>query len=177
MRPLLRIVALLAAALFLAACEQDIVINADFSVNIFHPGPKWPKVKKLKPAEREVYERYGKPDGFKVYWDSTGKLRTRIDAQKEFEEKQKAKQLPNYSWVYLGKGIEVKFNGNTPQEVPITDETRIIFKYGDPEDVKQLYSGVTQWMFYGAGKLYKFAPNGRVVEEKDFPAMGKFQKL
>lgn len=159
----------------LSACDdQDYVINQEFSVNLFQPGPKWPKVKKLKPLEKEVYEKYGKPDHFRIWWTPSGQPKQRLDLEKQFSQKS-IKQVPKYSWVYLQQGKEIVFGATNYQEVSLTDQVRILTEYGDPEDVKELSGGITQWMFYGAGKLYKFV-NGRIVEQKELPAMGRFLK-
>lgn len=175
MRPILRVLCLLSCAmLILTACEQDVVIDPKFSVNVFSPGPKWPNVKKLKPVEREVFEKYGKPDRFRVWWNPTGELRTRFDVEQEFR-RAKPKDLPPYSWIYLSSGIEVRLTASGYQEQPVTDQVRLMTQYGDPEDVKELKNGLTQWMYYSVGKLYKFG-NGMIVEEKEFPAMGSFHK-
>jgi hypothetical protein len=163
------------AAMLFAACEQDVKIDPDFSVNIFMPGPKWPNVKKLSPQQKEVYQKYGRPDCFRVWWNAKGELKGRGDAIREFKQKG-AKQPPAYSWVYLEDGREVVFSGARYEETSLSDRVRVLAKNGDPEDIKEMQPGITQWMFYSTGKLYKFAGD-RIVEEKDFPAMGKFQKI
>lgn len=171
-----RLILLLVLGVLLTSCgEQDYVLNPDFSVNMFTPGPKWPKVKKLSAAEKEIYERYGKPDAFRVLWNPTGKLRSRMEVSSDFNAK-KIKSMPPFTWVYVKQGKEIAFKGAGYEELPLTDEVRLLVEYGDPEDVKEIFNGVTQWMFYGAGKLFKLS-NGKIVEQKDFPAMGRFQKM
>ena len=174
-KKLCQIVLILPALMALVACEQDVKIDPEFSVNVFMPGPKWPTVKKLTLPQNEAYEKYGRPDAFRVWWTPKGELKSRDAAVAEFKQK-KMKNPPPYSWLYLARNIELVFTGSGYEERPMPDQVRILAKYGDPEDVKELQTGTTQWMFYGAGKLYKFI-DGRIVEEKEFPAMGKFTKL
>lgn len=168
------VVFVLPLLLALTGCEQDVKIDPEFSVNIFRPGPKWPTVKKLTLAQKEAYDKFGRPDAFRVWWGPKGELKDRDAAIQEFKQK-KMKNPPPYSWVYLARNTELVFTGSGYEERPISDQVRVLVKMGDPEDVKELQTGVTQWMFYSTGKLYKFM-DGRIVEEKDFPAMGNFPK-
>ena len=160
--------------LILTACDQDLVIKPEFSVNVFEPGPKWPNIKKLTPIQKEVYEKFGRPDNFRVMWNKAGQLRRRIDVEKDIAQK---KPLPNYSWVYMRHEKEIVFEGSTFVEKPVNDQLKMLVKYGDPEDVKEMEGNITQWTFYGAGKLYKFNSAGQLVGQQDFTPMGKFQKL
>jgi hypothetical protein len=115
----------LCAALALAGCDQDVVINPEFSVNVFTPGPKYPNVKKLTKPQKEVFERYGKPDAFKVQWDKQGTLKTRIDVEQQLA-KAKPKQLPPYTWIYLATNREISFTENSYEELPLTDMTKML---------------------------------------------------
>lgn len=160
--------------LILPGCDQDVVLNLEHSINIFHPGPKWPNVKKFSPTEREVYQRFGKPDCFRVLYDRKGSIKLRHDLEKELNGK-KPKKLPPYTWVYLNRDKEVFFEGQTFVEKPIADTTRIVIDNGDPEDVREVTPGIVQWMFFSTGKLYKIS-NDRVIEQKEFQAMGRYLK-
>ncbi|MGI8908323.1 MAG: hypothetical protein ACR2IE_17765 [Candidatus Sumerlaeaceae bacterium] len=160
---------------FLVACDQDIEINPEFSVNIFKPGPKWPNVKKLAAEQREAYEKFGKPDCFHVYWSPTGEIMPRRELEKQLKGK-KPKTVPPFSWVYLRTNKEVVFpGGGRANEQPLPETVRIVAENGDPEDVSQEGGGITQWMFYSTGKIYKIS-QGRVIERKEFPAMGRYIK-
>jgi hypothetical protein len=178
--PIARIAAIVASATLLvtiAGCGgQDVAFNPDFSVNLFQPGPKWPNVEKLTPAQKEVYQRYGKPEQFRVLWNPTGQVKTRSELAQTFQNKKMPKELPPHTYLYMNLGKEMWFEGGSFVERPITDMTRILVKLGDPEDIKPLPNGGTQWMFYGAGRLYKFDRDGATVEEKEFPAMGRYIK-
>jgi hypothetical protein len=158
----------------LIACDQDVEIKPEFSVNIFKPGPKWPNVKKLTPEQRQVYEKHGRPDAFHVYWSPDGAIKPRTDLEKELKGK-KPKTVPPFSWLYLKQNREFVFTGGGAKEQPIPDTVRIVAESGDPEDVTEQAGGITQWMFYSTGKIYKIA-RGRVIETKEFPAMGKYIK-
>ncbi|MCX7717618.1 MAG: hypothetical protein N2111_04340 [Candidatus Sumerlaeaceae bacterium] len=176
LRRAVRVLSLVLCAFAFAACEKDMFsFDPDFSVNLFRPGKKWPDEKKFTPAEREVYARYGRPDHFRAWWDPSGTVKQRIEILPRLKEVQKGKNLPPYSWIYLRQGVEVLFAGHSYEEQPLTDQIRILTRYGDPEDSKTLEGGVTQWMYFGAGKLFKFA-RGRVIEEREFPAMGNYIK-
>jgi hypothetical protein len=159
----------------LVACDQDVEIKPEFSVNIFKPGPSWPNVKKLTPEQRQLFEKYGKPDCFHVYWTSDGAIQPRAELEKSMKGK-KPKTIPPYSWVYLATNKEIVFPpGGKPREQPLPETVKIVAENGDPEDVRQDQPGVTQWMFFSTGKIYKIA-NNRVIEKKDFPALGKYLK-
>jgi hypothetical protein len=162
------------AFLIFSGCKEDLVMNEEFSINMIQPGPKWPNVKKLTSAQKEVYERNGRPDHFRVWWLPNGEIRTRGELHGVMKDTKPSK-LPPHSWVYLRKGKEILFRGNNYEELPINDEVRTLAKFGDPEDMKMLDSGLTQWQYFGAGKLFKFS-RGKIVEQKDFPAMGQFIK-
>jgi hypothetical protein len=159
----------------LAACknDQDFTFKQDFTVNFFYPGPKWPNVKKMTKVEQEVYQRFGRPAAFRILWPPNGDIRLRSELEDAFAKKPKV--MPAYSWVYPALGKEIIFRGDAYEEQPLTDKVRLVLKYGDPEDVKDLSSGVVQWTYYSAGKMIKLR-QGRIVEVKEFPAMGRFIK-
>ena len=168
----------LAALFVLAACEKDdVVFDPDYSVNTAAPGEKWPNMKKITGPQKEIYDKYGKPEAFQFVWNPDGKVVARSDLAKKLE-KNKPKDLPPLKWVYLKRGVVVSFTKTSYSEEPVTDQLRTLLKYGDPEDVKEpdQTTKLTEWRFYGAGKLFKFTPEGRIAEQKDFPPMGKMLK-
>ncbi|MBX7246327.1 MAG: hypothetical protein K1X53_12595 [Candidatus Sumerlaeaceae bacterium] len=170
------VVGLTLALFALTACDKDeYEINQDWSINVFKPGPKWPIMKNMKPLEKEVFGRFGKPDAFHVLWSPDGTIKSRSELDDRGKEVQKAKTLPPYTWVYAGLGKEIYFSPTTYTEKPIRDDLRLIMKYGDPEDVKD-QGNIKQWTFYSVGKMYKIS-NGKIIDEKDFPAMGRFTKM
>jgi hypothetical protein len=166
-----------AVLVVVAGCGgQDVKFDPDFSVNLFQPGPKWPNVEKLTQAQREAYQKYGKPDQFRVLWNPAGDVKTRSELAQFFREKKMPKELPPHTWIYLASGKEIWFEGGSYVERQVTDMTRMLIKYGDPEDIKVMAGGITQWMFFGAGRIYKFNTAGRIVEEKEFQGMGRYIK-
>lgn len=168
--------ALLFGALILGGCklDQDIAMDFDYSVNVFRPGPKFPNHKKLKPSEKELFDRYGKPDFIRVYWNRDGDLRTRNQLQGELQGK-KPKKMPPYAWLYLKQGREYFINETTFEERPVTERVRIICEHGDPEDIKDLMGGRIQWTYYSTGRIFTIVGD-RVVDVKEFPAMGRFNR-
>ncbi|RMH26034.1 MAG: hypothetical protein D6691_08630 [Candidatus Hydrogenedentota bacterium] len=169
------VLVLIASAIVWSGCkDKDLfVFRLDHSVNVFYPSPKWPDAKRLTPPEREVYERYGKPTAFRVLWTPSGQIRLRRELELAFDKK--LKTIPPYTWVYVDKGKEIVFRGASYEEIPLSDQIRLVLKYGDPEDVRDLGAGTVEWMYFSVGKLYRLK-NGRIVDTKDFPAMGKFIK-
>lgn len=162
--------------LILPACDQDVVLDLKHSINVFHPGPKWPTISKLTPVQQRVYKSMGKPDCFRVFYSSAGEIKMRQVLERELNGK-KPKDLPPYSWVYLKDNKEVVFSDNENYtERPLTDAVKLVIQHGDPEDVKILYGEITQWTFYSAGRIYNMK-NNTIIETKEFPAMGKFTKM
>jgi hypothetical protein len=173
-RNILPILLVLGTIFAFSACDQDVTLDLDKSVNIFHPGPKWPTVKNLTPAQKQIYETMGRPDCFHILYDHSGKIKMRQVLEKELNGK-KPKNLPPYSWVYLKDKKEIVFEGNSYVERPLTETLLLVIQYGDPEDVRSLPDGVSQWTWYSAGKMYKIY-NDKIIETKEFPAMGTFLK-
>lgn len=170
-----RLLAITLAALLLAGCEEDIAFKPEYSINLVQPGPKWPNKKKLGPAQKDILERHGRPSHLRLLWNSNGQIAIKSELQNATRGK-KPKTLPPLAWVYPEKNLEVTFSPDgTPQERLLTDEVRLVIEHGDPEDVKRLPGGITQWTFYGDGRMYKLS-QGRIVEQKEFPAMGRYLK-
>ncbi len=171
------IVALPAAALalpFFGPKEQPFIFNFDFTINFFQPDVKWPVEKLLKPAEKEVYEKLGRPDAFRILYDSEGNIKIRQSLELEYKAKA-PKTIPNYTWVYMQRNEEIVFSGNGYYTQPLTDPIRLILKYGDPENNKQLPDGLVEWTYYSTGKIYRIYQN-KVISTKEFPPMGSFHK-
>src|SRR5262245_39296500 len=83
---LARFISCLTLCFLLTGCDQDLVIDQEYSVNIIKPGPKFPNEKKLTEPQKEIYARMGKPDCFHVYWTSNGALANRRDLTKQFKD-------------------------------------------------------------------------------------------
>lgn len=159
----------------LGGCAEDIVLQTDNSLNLATPGPKWPKKKKdFTKAQKEVFEKHGKPEMFRMVWNPDHRIATRDELQRRPDAKE-MKKLPPLTWVYTSRNMEIVFEGTERfSERPLTDEIKLVLKYGDPEDAKT-EAGVTQWTFYSVGRMYKLL-NGRIIQQKEFPAMGGFMK-
>ncbi len=159
---------------FLSPKQQPYVFNFDQTINIYQPGEKWPVEKLLTPVEKQVISQFGKPDCFRILWDSQGKIKVRSALEQEWKSKGPNK-LPPASWVYLQRNEEIIFVNNSYRAQPLTETVHLVLKMGDPELVKNISSEVTQWTYYSTGKLFTISDD-KVVDTKEFPAMGSFHK-
>lgn len=154
--------------------KQPLVFNFDQTVNIFRPGEKWPVDKLLSAPEKQVYAQLGRPDCFRLLWDREGNVKVRSVIEQEWKGKD-LKNLPPYSWVYLQRNEEIIFSGNSFYSQPLNDLVQVVIKSGDPENVRDMGNGLTQWTYYSTGKMYTISGNN-IVATKDFPPMGTFHK-
>lgn len=159
---------------FFSPKQQSYVFNFDQTINIFQPGEKWPIEKLLTPEEKNVLAQLGKPDCFRILWDSEGKIKVRSILEQEWKTKGPNK-LPPASWVYLQRNEEIIFVNNSYRAQPLSDTVQLVIKMGDPELVKTISPDVTQWTYYSTGKIFTISDN-KVVETRDFPPMGSFHK-
>ncbi len=167
---------ILACAFWACKTEEGPVdFDVKYSVNIAKPQKGWPIIKKLTETKKAVYEKYGTPDAFRIYWTHDGRIQSKDDVRKELKRRQneRNKELPDHSWIYLDKNIEVYFDkNNKAMEKPLTDMIKIIVNYGDPEEVSRVDKN--SWKYYSKGKMFTFSKSGKIIEEKDFPAMGGY---
>lgn len=159
---------------FMSPKQQPFVFNFDYTVNFFQAGEKWPYEKLFTPAEKQVYAQLGKPDCFRMLWDRTGKIKVRSVVEQEWKVKG-PKEIPAYTWVYVQRNEEIVFSNNTFYTQPLTDLVTLVMKSGDPENVRDMGNGLTQWTYYSTGKMYTIAGD-KIVGTKEFPAMGSFHK-
>jgi len=159
---------------FMAPKEQPYVYNFRHTVNIFEPGPKWPVEKLFTPVEKQVYDQFGKPDCFRLFYDSKGEIKVRSVLQQEWKGKD-LKSLPPFSWVYLQRGEEIVFTNNSFKPQPLSDVVKVVISSGDPESVKDIGNGLITWTYYSTGKIYTISGD-KIVATKDFPPMGSFHK-
>ncbi len=163
------------SVLFMVSCKTEegpVDFDPKFSVNVATPMKGWPIEKKLSEVKKQVYAKYGKPDAFHIYWTADGAIQPCDDVRREVKrrESNNEKELPEHSWVYLDKGFEVCFKNDRAVEKKISEQLKIVIKYGDPEEVSRVDKN--QWKYYSKGKMYKFSKSGALLEESDFPAMG-----
>lgn len=159
---------------FMGPKQQSFAFNWAKTINFIQPGEKWPVEKFLTEQEKQVYQQLGKPDMFRVFWDTRGEIRVRETVEQEWGKKG-PKSFPPLSWVYLQRNEEVIFANGSYFTQPLSETTLLVVKYGDPENVKDIGNGVTQWMYYGVGKQFVISGN-KVISTKDFPAMGSWHK-
>lgn len=159
---------------FMGPKKQPVEFNFDKTINFAQPGEKWPVAKLLSPMEKQVIERYGRPDYFRLMWNGDETIATRGVVEQEWRDKNM--KLPKLSWVYVQRNEELMFVGNEVRTAPLTDVMHLVIKSGDPENVREIADGVTQWTYYSTGNIYTIAGNKTIVDTKTFPAMGTFHK-
>jgi hypothetical protein len=133
---------LLLAPLLAVGCSHakyQYGLDDHFSMNMIRP-PAWlgdPKAD-LKPAEKEVLQRRGRPDFIRVWWNSDGSLIRSSDLAFRSDQVPQLIKAARKSWIYLGsgeKGEEVNFlrDGASYSAKELSEPIRLICEYGDPE--------------------------------------------
>ena len=175
--PIRLVVALFVAAVAMgAACRKDLALNMDakFSVNLVRPAVTWPRLDRLTPAELEVYDKYGKPDYFRLWYNPHGEISTSREAGPAIRRKLLG-ELPR-SWVYEEKKIEVQFRSPAKfEEVPFSDRMTVLCLRGDPDDrdVQTKENIILEsWTYYDVGEKYVFVGD-RQVEKQVFKGVGR----
>lgn len=131
--------ALILVALALAACGGDkhiIEIDQRFSYNVVRTPFWFPDEKQLFPVEKDVLDRYGRPNFIRRWWRDDGSFITSSDLSGKDKDKV-AEEMAHQktSWVYLTMRKEVvfSFDHRSHYEQPISDALDLICQYGDPE--------------------------------------------
>jgi len=171
--------AVMALILGAAACPKGGgVMNLDtkFSVNLARPVPTWPQVKELSPAELDAYEKYGKPDFFRIWYSERGDIVTSREAGPAIRGKL-VSELPR-SWVYARTKTELQFVSPTKfVEVPISDEIKVLCLRGDPQerDRQALPNGSIRvvWRYFDVGESYAFVDGRQDGQPQIFKGIGR----
>ncbi len=159
----------IAALLLASSCNRDkeiIEINPRYSYNVAKV-PSWFPSKKhpLTTPEREVFQRYGKPDFIHFWWKTDGTFITSSDLAGKRDEIPTMVNEARKTWVYMERKIEVEFKGpNGYVEHPATEKTLLICQYGDPtrkSDVKTDNQGRSRetWIWMDQGVKIDFVDN------------------
>lgn len=157
------------------ACKEKAEVTLDQnSVNIGSVGKDWPKKFKLTTAEDTVLKKYGRPDYFRIRWVKDGSFQNMMQVNHIMSFKKIANIKK--SWIYEKIGKEIIFTDEDKyEEIPITEQLKLIMEYGDPESVKKFTdkAGILKetWSYYSLGKDYIFY-NGHLSETFEYPAMG-----
>jgi hypothetical protein len=172
-----RFVEILAKATMLAAlaaggagCHRSLQFGFDprFSVNLMTPSNQWPDMKKMTPAEIEVYEKYGKPDFFRLLYSKRGELATHWEANPLIRAK-KVNGLPK-TWIYEDAGIEVRFRSPAKfEEIKLDDRMKTLLAHGDPSEISPLQSkdlAREAWTYWDTGEKYFFREDGMFARPK-----------
>ncbi len=160
-----------------ATCQKDLSVSMDtkFSVNLVRPSENWPNLRELSAAELAAYEKYGKPDFFRIWYNPRGEIATSREAGPVYRNRQVSK-LP-LSWLYEKAGIEIRFESPTKfVEVPMSDQFRVLCERGDPQerDVLSPVQGMKResWTYWDVGEKYIFL-DGRLQEKQVFTGVGR----
>lgn len=147
-------------------------INPEFSVNVAIPDSKYPPVKKLNTAGREVFELYGKPDLVRLWWSKNGRIHRFLEVDRQLQNKKAIYRL-KHSWIYQDKNLEFLFTSEgSYQEVPLNDKIRTICTYGDPEDIKTISEEKPIkeiWNYYSIGLILVFQDDKLIKEQRHNP--------
>jgi len=168
--------ALAAAITGFATCgmEPPVNVNPNFSYNLAVPDARWPRLNLLSPAENEVYQKYGKPDYFRLWYNKQGDLVSGREAG-PIVRARKLRDLRR-SWIYEDKKIEVKFRSPAKsEEVPLSDQLQVLCLRGDPQERDpQIRNGILRemWTYFDKGEKYIFM-DGRLAEKQLFKGVGK----
>lgn len=166
-----------------ASCPRGGGMNLDskFSVNLARPAPTWPEVKKLQPAELDAYEKYGKPDFFRIWYNERGDIMTSREAGPAIRGKL-VSELQR-SWIYERTKTELQFVSPTKYvEVPISDQVRVLCLRGDPQerDHQSLPNGSVRetWRYFDVGESYTFVDGRQDGKPQVFKGIGRpFMKM
>jgi len=165
-----------------ASCPKKMSFSLDtkFSVNLVRPSPTWPKLEKLSLAQLEVYEKYGRPDYFRIWYNPRGEIVTAREAGPIIRAKRLG-ELPR-SWVYENKKIEVRFTSPSKyEELPLSDQLKVLCLRGDPQerDVQTLKGGIVResWTYFDVGEKYFFI-DGHISKKQVFKGVGRpFERM
>lgn len=183
-------IAIVMTAIALTGCRHYYA-PANFdrdSVNIATPPRDWPDAEHwtLTPAQQEVLAERGKPEVFRAWWDTRGRLTWGSDLAAQYR-RQRVEDIMLYchhhdlelpfqlSWIYqtegqsffqregqeVFQGVEIYFiDDDRWEEIPLTDQIGVLIDYGDPESREgpEDWRGhvVERWRYYREGKVFHF---------------------
>lgn len=131
--------ALTIASMALAGCggnKHIIEIDPRFSMNIVKTPYWFPDEEQLFPVEKDVLDRYGKPNFIRRWWRDDGSFITSSDLSGKDKEKvleDMAHQKTSYVYLAMKKEVVFSADHRSQHEQPISDTLDLICKYGDPE--------------------------------------------
>jgi hypothetical protein len=194
MNPLFRVLRLVIVTLFAVvatACggsgPRFIEPDITFSVNIIAVPADWPIEDEDWPEDidmalrqQRAYEKYGKPEFFRVRWNREGRvisrteLQQRMNAQKERKVDRFLKALDaEREWLYRERNLLLRFHKDRVEERPLPDTLRILCDFGDPHEVTQTADALgplVVYRYFDRGKVFYFR-NEKLFKEDTVPAM------
>lgn len=162
--------------------KDDLTIDPNFSINLAKPQKNWPKKKKMTKTEKEVFEKYGKPDLVRIWWNKKGNLVSQAEVREMFKNTQKNYTNLKKSWLYEEEEKEIIFQKDgTYKEEKFTDRLRTMVENGDPEEIKigvKVYNEVStdRWTYWSKGKHFDFVEDKLVKTDTFTPMGGTFSR-
>ena len=171
--------AIVLACATLSGCfdkQEQLVMDPQWSCNIYRPASEWPGKKyELSSAQEKVLELRGEPAFVRLWYDPVGEFKEFREVYLKFKDKSWMEL--KRSWIYLDTREEVEFISATYYEVhPLTDMLDVMCKRGDPDEILTFERGVDtpilQWTYYAFGERYKFLENRQIRKEHFQPLPG-----
>ncbi|MEN6627385.1 MAG: hypothetical protein ABFD69_14265 [Candidatus Sumerlaeia bacterium] len=154
--------------------KHTIEVDQRYSMNIVKT-PYWfpDEETPLLPVEKDVFDRYGKPQFMRLWWRDDGTFITSSDlAGKDQEIIGQDMNNMKKSWIYPKLNKEVVFSADhqSQTEQPISEALDLICKYGDPSKNRPVeVEGHTRetwiWLEHGKKALIE---DGRVLKVSNF---------
>jgi len=143
--------------------------DPNFSVNLMTPDEDWPDMDKMRPAEIEVFEKYGEPDFFRPWYNRRGEIMNRWEAGPRIRTKTVTDL--RMSWIYEDRSVEIQFKSPTQfVEVPLSDKLKVLCERGDPSEIAALTNpkdpAREAWTYFDVGEKYFFTEEGRFARPK-----------
>jgi len=88
----------------------------------------------MRPAEQDVFQRYGRPNFIRIWWNPNGKFITGNDLSGKMLDIEDRMKAARQTWIYLGeRDIEIEFKSSGGYlEHPVSEQLRLICENGDP---------------------------------------------
>jgi hypothetical protein len=166
--------------LYGAGCNRKKVIKLDprFSYNVVRVPSWFPEDEaQLSPAQREVLQRFGRPDFIRFWWNPEGTFIVSSDLAGKQAEVPQMLHAAKQTWIYLtDRKTEVEFRGESYFPHPVTEKLALVCRYGDPSQKNPPKRGPDgrvreSWRWTDFGLLIDFIDD-QEVSRKHFTPTG-----